>query len=172
MSRFLLLLKLCGMWFVAWVVGCLASAIQCYATARDFIFQGVNHGNNASSCAIETAVYSFAIIMPVFPILYLPVMFGLRWLLGGMRPKIVFPLVSALLYLIPMGYIYYSRFPDFWLEALFNPKGEFHVVLLITGLVFGLGFVWILAKRAAQQRHAPDRGHESSQVSAEGPRGG
>jgi hypothetical protein len=149
MSRLLLLVKLCGVWFVAWVVGCLASAIQCYATARDFIFQGVNHGNHASSCAIETAAYSFVIIVPVFPVLYLPLMFGLRWLLGGVKPKAVFIIVPALLYLIPMGYIYYSRFPDFWLEALFNPGGEFHVVLLVTGLVFGLGFVWLLSRRAA-----------------------
>ena len=157
MSRLLLLLKLCGVWFGAWVIGCLASAIQCYVTARDFIFQGVNHGNNASSCAIETAAYSFVIIMPVFPILYLPVMFVLRWLLGGVKPKVVFPVVSALLYLVPLGYIHYSRFPDFWLDALFNPRGEFHVVLLVTGLVFGLGFVWLLSRHAARQTHAPDR---------------
>ena len=74
----LLLLKLCGVWFVAWVLGCLAGAIQCYATAKDFIFHGVNYGNEATSCAIETVAYSFVLIMPFFPILYLPVMFGLR----------------------------------------------------------------------------------------------
>ena len=152
MRRFLLLLKLCGVWFAAWVVGSLASTVQCYATARDFIFQGVNHGNHASSCAVETAVYSFVIIMPVFPVLYLPVLLLLRRLLGGVRPWVLFPIVSAPLYLIPMGYIYYSRFPDHWLESLFNPGGEFHVVLLVTGLVFGLGFVRLFSERAARRR--------------------
>jgi len=156
MRSILLLIKLCGIWFVAWVAGCLASAIQCYATAQDFIFHGVNYGNTASECAIETAAYSFVIIMPVFPMLYLPVMFGLRWLLGGVKPMILFPLVSAFLYLIPMGQIYYSRFPDHWAEALFNPEGEFHVVLFVTGLIFGFGFVWLLSRRAAQHRPAPD----------------
>jgi hypothetical protein len=160
MNRLLLLLKLCGVWFAAWVVGCLASAVQCYATARDFIFQGVNHGNHASSCAIETAAYSFVLIMPLFPVLYLPVLFGLRRLCGGVKPRAIFPIVSAFLYLVPLGYIYYSRFPDRWLAALFNPRGEFHVVLLVTGLVFGLGFVRLLSARAARQRHAPDPRHD------------
>jgi hypothetical protein len=150
-ESFLTLLKLCGIWFAAWIIGCLASTVQCYVTAQDFIFQGINYGNNASDCAVETAAYSFVIIMPAFPILYLPILFGLRWLLGGVKPAFIFPLVSALIYLIPMGYIYHSKFPEGWIEALFDPAGEFSVVLAVTGFFFGLGFAWLFSKRAPQQ---------------------
>ena len=151
LKTLLLLLKLCGVWFVAWILGCLASAIQCYATAKDFIFQGVNYGNNASSCAIETAAYSFVLVMPFFPILYLPVMFGLRWLLGGTKRTIVFTLVSAALYLIPLGYLYHSFGVGAWLWELVNPEGEFNVVVFVTGLFFGLGFAWVLNHYDAKQ---------------------
>ena len=81
----------------------------------------------------------------MFPILYLPVLFGLRWLLGGVKPMFLFPIVSALLYLIPLGLVYYSNFPDRWFEVLFS-SGEFHVVLLVTSLVFGFGFVGIASQ--------------------------
>jgi len=155
-NTFLLLLKLCGVWFVAWALGCLAAAIQCYVTAKDFIFQGVNHGNNASSCAIETAAYSFVIIMPFFPILYLPVMFGLRWILGGTKRTIVFSFASAALYLIPMGYIYHSDGVGDWLWELVNPQGEFNVVVFLTGLFFGLGFAWVSHHHDAERALGAD----------------
>jgi len=150
MQTILLLLKLCGIWLLSWIIGCIAHAIFCFATAKDFIFQGINHGNNAPSCAIETAVFSFVIIMPMFPVLYLPVLFGLRWLLGGVKPKILFLFVSTFLYLIPLGRVYYLNFPDRWFEVLFS-SDEFHVVLLVTSLLFGLGFVWLLSKPKMQE---------------------
>lgn len=114
-------------------------------------FQSVNYGNNASSCAIETVAYSFVLIMPFFPILYLPVMFGLRWLFGGVRPKIVFPVASAMLYLVPLGYIYRPHGVRVWLWELVNPNGEFNVVVFVTGLFFGLGFAWILSRTDAER---------------------
>jgi hypothetical protein len=32
----------------------------------------------------------------------------------------------------------------------------FHIMFFTAGVLFGLGFVAVLSRRAAQQRHAPD----------------
>ncbi len=143
MNQIQLLLKLCVVWIVSWAIGCFISAFNCV----------VFFENYAADCAIQTAIFSFVIIMPCFPILYLPVLFGLRRLVHGVKPKVIFPLVSAFLYLIPLGWIYLSksRTPREWVMALVDPSGEFNVVLLVTGFTFGIGFVLLLSKHDAEK---------------------
>ena len=145
MNQILILLKLCGVWLISWAIGCFINVFKCCAF----------DGNYVASCAIETAIFSFVIIIPFFPILYLPVMFGLRWLLGGVKPKVVFPFVSACLCLIPLGLIYLSRSPspELLVKTLFDIGGEFQVVLLVTGFVFGIGFVSLLSKHDIEKGH-------------------
>jgi len=147
---FLLFLKLCGAWIVSWLIGCFVNAFKCLLTAGDY----------AGDCAIQTAFFSFIILTPFFLILYLPAMFGLRKLLGGAEPKVVFPIVSSILFVIPLGFIYLSITSTFGqlLEVLFDPTGEFQVVSFVTGLFFGIGFVLLLAKRDAGQSEAKDDG--------------
>ena len=145
MNQIILFLKLSVICIVSWAIGCFVNAFNCV----------VFYENSVADCAIQTAVFSFFIIAPCFPMLYLPVLFGLRRLLGGVKPKVVFILVSGFLYLIPLGWIYLSesRTPKQWVEALFDPSGEFQVVLLVTGFTFGVGFVLLLSKYDGEKAH-------------------
>lgn len=138
MTKIQILFKLSLIWFASWAIACFINIFKCIAVA----------GDSVGDCIVQTAIFSFAIIMPCFPILYLPIMFGLRRLLSGVEPKIVFLLISAFLYLLPLGWIYLfkSQTMTEWLIALFDPLGEFNVVFFVTGLTFGLGFVSLLSK--------------------------
>ena len=146
MQQISLFLKLCGVWLVSWAIACFINIFKC-------LLSNASNENYVALCAIETAVFSFVIIIPIFPVLYLPVLFGLRRLLGGTKPKAVFPLVSAFLCFIPLGWIYLkkSRTATQWIEALFDFRGEFHFVLIVTGFIFGLWFVSILTKHDAEK---------------------
>ena len=92
-----LILKLYGVWFVAWVVGCVINTAYCYATATDFSFKGVNYGHNAKSSSIESVAFTFPVAVVTFPFIYAPMMFGLRWLLGGVKPSFLFLIVATAL---------------------------------------------------------------------------
>lgn len=141
MSKVQILFKLSLVWFVSWAIACFVNIFKCIAFA----------GDNVGDCIIQTAIFSFVIITPCFALLYLPVMFGLRRLFGRVEPKFVFLFTSAFLYLIPLGWLYLFKSPTTadLLTALFDPRGEFNLVLFITGFIFGLGFISILSKHDA-----------------------
>lgn len=141
MNKVQILFKLSLVWFVSWAIACFVNVFKCIAFA----------GDNAGDCIIQTAIFSFVIITPCFPLVYLPTMFGLRRLFGGVEPKIIFLFISTFLYLIPLGWIYLfrSQTATDLLVALSDPRGEFNVVLLVTGFIFGIGFVSLLSKHNA-----------------------
>ena len=148
-EKLLLLAKLYCVWFVAWLLGCVANTIYSYATAKDFVFQGVNHGSDAFNLAVETAVWSFPIALIAFPLIYAPLMFGLRRVLGGLNPPIIFPLTGAALYLLPAALLFMQYKRD-WFEAFLSSQNiGFHIVFFFTGLFFGLGFFVVLSARKA-----------------------
>lgn len=146
-EKLLLLAKLYCVWFGAWLLGCVANTIYSYAAAEDFIFQGVNHGNDAFGLAFETMVWSFSTALIAFPLIYAPLMFGLRRSLGGLRPRVVFPLTGAVSYLLPTALLF-MRYKRDWFEVLLSYQNiNFHITFFFTGLFFGLGFPAVLSAR-------------------------
>ena len=142
-----LLVKLYCVWFGAWLLGCVANTIYSYATARDFIFQGVNEGNLAFEISLETAVWSFPVAFITFPLVYAPLMFGLRRVLGGLEPPIVFTLTSIGLYIIPVALLCMLCSCD-WVAALLSLQNiGFHIIFFFTGLFFGVGFFVVMSAR-------------------------
>jgi hypothetical protein len=73
---------------------------------------------------------------------YLPVLRGLRNLLHGTRPAWVFPVVAALVGLLPTALI--ARFWSGSFQAILSPEaGLFYVLFATVGLVLGLGFPYL-----------------------------
>jgi hypothetical protein len=148
MKTLLLLLKLAGVWIGSYLLGDALSAIYWSATS------GFGGG---FEWFIEAAAWSFPVFVVALPLLYLPAMFGLRRLLGGVKPAVAFPVVAGILYVIPTALMFMLYKSADWLQAMFSSMNvAFHIMFFTAGVLFGLGFVVVLSQRAAQQWHAPD----------------
>jgi hypothetical protein len=73
------------------------------------------------------------------PLVYLPAMMLVRRALRGYRPLVWFPIVAALVGVVPTAFIMFA-----WgggIEDLFSPEASiFYVMFLVVGVVFGLGY--------------------------------
>ena len=77
-----------------------------------------------------------------FLLVYLPVLFGLRRLLNGVRPAWPFPLVAVLLGVAPTGFVLFYWGGD--LRSLLTPEASlFYAMFTVVGLLVGLGYVRI-----------------------------
>ena len=97
-----------------------------------------------------TAVFfsSFLALLVCFPVLYLPVLFGLRRLLGGWKPLIAFPITAILLGIGPTAFVFLwwgsgelstLSSPEAINTALSPEAALFYVLFAVVGLVLGLG---------------------------------
>jgi hypothetical protein len=149
MKLCLTLLKLLGVWIVSYLLGAAVGAV--YWSFSYEIGEGFEW-------FVEAAAGSFPILILAFPLVYLPSMFTLRWLLGGVKPAVAFPIVAGVLYLVPTAMMFLLYKSSDWFQAMFSSQNiAYHIMFLSAGIFFGLGFVMVLSKRAAQQRHAADR---------------
>jgi hypothetical protein len=74
-------------------------------------------------------------------LVYTPVLLGLRRLLHGDRPLIIFPIVAMLLGVLPTMLIIAVWGGGF--RTLLSPEAAlFYAMFLAAGLVLGLGFAW------------------------------
>jgi hypothetical protein len=91
---------------------------------------------------------SFLALLVCIPALYLPVLFGLRRLLGVWRPLIAFTITAILLGIGPTAFVFLwwgggalSTFssPEVLNTALSPEAASFYVLFAVVGLVLGLG---------------------------------
>jgi hypothetical protein len=91
---------------------------------------------------------SFLALLVCIPVLYLPVLFGLRRLLGGWKPLIAFPITSILLGIGPTAFVFLwwgsgdlstLSSPEAINTALSPEAALFYVLFAVVGLVLGLG---------------------------------
>jgi hypothetical protein len=139
MRQFYLTLALALIAIGSFIIGTIALWIYCHATSMNFIFQGINQGNNASECTAEGAVWSLIFLVPSFLFIHLPILFLLRSTFGGMRPAIVFILLPA---------------APYSLLAWFLLNWDFVWILGISSLVWGIGSQAILARYGRQNNSA------------------
>jgi hypothetical protein len=148
MKILLILLKLLGVWIVSYLLGAAVSAIYWGFTSEI---------GGGFEWFVEAAAWSFPVFVIAFPLVYLPSMFGLRWVLSGVKPVMAFPMVAGVLYLVPTAMMFLLYKSSDWFQAMFSSQNiAHHIMFLAASIFFGLGFVAVLSKRAAQQRHAPD----------------
>jgi hypothetical protein len=136
------LLKLFMVWIVSYLLGTAIAATY---------WSWSNPELGGSEWFVEALAWSFPIFVIALPLVYLPLMFGLRWLLGGAKPFIAFPLVAAAFYLVPTS-LFFMLYKEEWARDLFSHDNlHYHIMFLFISILFGLGFAVVLSKRAAQQ---------------------
>ena len=128
-------LRVCVVFLAAWLAGLVA-----YVGAL-----GLLCGQSISSGDLSAVLFSSLLAFAVaFAALYVPVLSGLRRLLHGVRPLWPFPVVAALLGVIPTALIVF--FGGGNLGALMSPEaGLFYLMFAAAGAVGGLGlaqFCW------------------------------
>ena len=91
---------------------------------------------------------SFVALLVCVPVLYLPVLFGLRRLLGGWKPLIAFPITAMLLGIGPTAFVFLwwgggelsTLFSHEAVNTALSPEAAlFYVLFAVVGLVLGLG---------------------------------
>jgi hypothetical protein len=148
MKIVLILLKLLGVWTVSYLLGAAVRAI--YWSAASEIGGGFEW-------FVEAAAWSFPVFVLAFTLVYLPSMFGLRWILGGVKPVMTFPIVGGVLYIVPTAMMFLLYKSADWFQAMFSAQNiAYHIMFLAAGILFGLGFVVVLSKRAAQHALGAD----------------
>ena len=142
MKIVLILLKLLGVWTVSYLIGAAVSAI--YWSAASEI-------GGVFEWFLEAVAWSFPVFVLAFTLVYLPSMFGLRWILGGVKPVMPFPIVGGVLYIVPTAMMFLLYKSSDWFQAMFSSQNiAFHIMFLAAGILFGLGFVVVLSERAVQ----------------------
>ena len=91
---------------------------------------------------------SFVALLVCIPVLYLPVLLGLRRLLGGWKPLIAFPITAMLLGIGPTAFVFLwwgggelsTLFSHEAIITALSPEAAlFYVLFAVVGLVLGLG---------------------------------
>lgn len=100
------------------------------ATAKDFILNGVNYGNDAANCTGGGAAWGLMLLIPSILFIHVPILFILHSLFEGVRPAILFILLPAVPYALVV-----------WL--LFG--WDFLPVLGVSSLMLGLGSQIVVA---------------------------
>ncbi|MGB8508343.1 MAG: hypothetical protein WCD76_08055 [Pyrinomonadaceae bacterium] len=89
--------------------------------------------------------WSFAAVLIAFPLIYLPVLLMLRRLLRGNKPVAAFPVVAALLCIIPtslISFMFSDSIAGFLRSFVSHEAPMFYCMFIAAGVMFGLGFVW------------------------------
>ena len=118
---------------LAWAVG-----VWAYLAALDLIW-----GQTVGSDLDAVLFWSALAFLVAVPTAYIPTLFGLRRLLGGYRPVIVFPIATALLGVLPTALIVFVWGGGF--GSLVSPTTEvvlFYILFVSAGVVLGVGFAW------------------------------
>src|SRR5438045_727940 len=120
---------------LSWLVG-----VAAYLSLLYFIYGETPEGNDLKA-VLE---WSFAAALIAFPLIYLPILLLLRRLLRGSKPVVAFPVVAALLCIIPVSLISFM-FSDSvagFLRSLVNHSAPlFYYMFIAAGVTFGLGFL-------------------------------
>jgi len=122
---------------LAWVAG-----IGAYFLAL-LVFYGETTGQGDLFAVLYWSFLAFAVCVPA---VYLPCLFGLRWLLGGWRPFIAFPLAASALGVIPAALIVLL-----WgglRDLLSSEAVVFYCLFTAVGVVLGSGVAWHRPKAA------------------------
>lgn len=125
MIRYVILVPL------AWAVG-----VATYLAGLYMIW-----GQTVGGDLAAVMIWSLLAVTIAFPTAYVPVLSGLRRLLGGYRPLFAFPLAGALVGILPTAWILFTWGGGF--RALVSPEaGLFFLLFGALGLVLGVGFAW------------------------------
>jgi hypothetical protein len=126
-------MKIIGIFVTAWLVG-LAAYLGSLAL---FYRQSISAGD--LSAVLFWSLLAFAL---AFFALYLPVLFGVRRWLRGVRPLWPFPLLAVLLGVVPTALMLF-----FWgggIQSLFSPEASLlYSMFAAVGVVVGFGFAFI-----------------------------
>ena|SRR2546421_255910 len=94
---------------------------------------------------IAALAWSFAAALLTFPTIYTPILLLMRRFLGGCKPAIAFPVLAALICIIPTVFIIwmFSTSTSSFLQGLLSREALlFYCLFIIAGISFGIGFVW------------------------------
>lgn len=103
-------------------------------------------GDHLSAADIKGATITSLIVAALlFSLAYAPSLFWLRRRLGGCKPAVIFPLVSALLLNLPVFLIAILA-----INRTLAPREALAFIgaFILMGTTFGLGFVWNYQDRA------------------------
>ena len=126
-------IKLFLLCVVAWIAGILAYIGALAALYRQSI---------SSADFIAVLIWSAVGFVLAFLIIYLPALFSLRRVLGGVRPAWPFPLLAALLGIAPTAFVLFYWGGD--LRSLISHEASlFYVMFSVVGIIIGLGYVRI-----------------------------
>jgi len=118
---------------ISWLIGLCAYVGSCALFYRQTI---------GSADLFSAALYSFIAFAIAFCVVYLPSLLALRRLLNGTRPVWPFPLVAALLGVLPTALVLFG-----WggtLRSLVSHEASlFYAMFGAVGLVVGIGFTRI-----------------------------
>ena len=116
---------------LAWVAGVLAYVISLYA------IWGQTVGGDVTAILVWSALGLFVAL----PIIYLPLLLGLRYLRGGYQPVAAFSLLGALAGVVPTALIVYVWSGN--LRGLFSPEaGLLYILFGFSGVVIGTVLAW------------------------------
>ena len=125
MIRFIILIPL------AWAVG-----VSAYLAGLYVIW-----GKAIGGDLVFVLFWSLLAFLLAFPIVYIPVLFGLRRWLRGYRPMIAFPVAAVLVGILPTAWIVFVWGGGF--RALVSGEaGLFYILFGAVGVVLGVGFAW------------------------------
>lgn len=120
---------------VSWLIGLCAYAGSCALFYRQTI-------SLASADFRSVVLYSFIAFAVAFCVVYLPSLLALRRLLHGVRPVWPFPVVAALLGVLPTALVLF-----YWggtLRSLLSPEASlFYSMFGAVGIIVGIGFTRI-----------------------------
>ena len=121
---------------LSWLVG-----VAVYLSSRY-----IGYGVTVEGADLTSVLgWSFAAVLIAFPLIYLPLLLLLRRLLRGNKPVAAFPVVAALLCVIPTSLIFFmfSASVAGFLRSLVSHEAPlFYCMFIAAGVMFGLGFVW------------------------------
>ena len=130
--------KLSLLCIIAWLIGVLA-----YVGAIALLYRQSISSADLLAVSLWSAI-GFAL---AFFLIYLPVLVFLRLILGGVRPRWVFPLVAAFLGIAPTAFILFT-----WgggVRSLFSHEASmFYAMFAVVGLILGIGYTRIHANVA------------------------
>ena len=120
---------------LVFVISWLTGILTYLGALAVFYHQSISRGDFSA-----VALGSFAAFAVAFFVVYLPALFALRVVLRGVHPAWLFPLVAALLGVIPTTAILF-----YWggtLKSFWSPEASlFYTMFSFVGIVVGLGYV-------------------------------
>jgi hypothetical protein len=145
-----LIVQLVAIWIGCWVLGAVPAAFidVWHPPFRSFDLEWF----------VEALAWSFVTAFLGVFVVQMPLMFLLRWIVGGVRPIVLFVIAGAAGSFVLTTFFYFSNKID-WVPALFSFQSlPYHVLFSVAGVLFALGFVWSL-------RAAPNKSLDASRDS-------